>query len=322
MQKELMLIAYEQMMRIRLTEERLAKEYLEKNIRSFVHFYVGQEAVAVGVCLNLNGDDLVFGNHRSHGHYLAKGGNLSKLVAELYGKVTGCSGGKGGSMHIIDRSVGFMGSISILSSVIPIATGAAYSLKSQGKNSICVVFIGDGATEEGGFYESVNLASLLKVPILFVIENNLYAVMSDERARRSEDFDLSKVINGLGAHFFKSNGNNIFDVYNTTKQAVLEIHRTHKPSVIEFKTFRHMAHSGPVFDDKIGYRVEDKLDIRLENCPVTNLKEQMLDMNMVTTDKLVEIEATINKEIDSAIRFAEDSPYPGPEKLMEDVYHE
>lgn len=310
------------MLRIRLTEERIAKDYIEKNIRSFVHFYVGQEAIAVGVCMNLSQDDYVFGNHRSHGHYLAKGGNLKKMIAELYGKATGCSGGRGGSMHLIDRSVGFMGSISILSSVVPIAVGAAFSAKKQGKNKKCVVFLGDGASEEGVFYESVNFASLFKIPILFAVENNLYAVMSDRSVRRSESFDFSKLIIGLGADYYKSDGNNFFDVYNTTKIAFAEMFKTMKPGVIEFMTFRHMGHSGPVFDDEIGYRKQDDLDTRIKNCPLNNLKNKIITMDIASSDKLNEIEKEIKYEIDDALRFAEESPFPKPEDIMEGIYNE
>jgi TPP-dependent pyruvate/acetoin dehydrogenase alpha subunit len=322
MENKLILKAYTQMLRIRLTEERLASEYIEKNIRSFVHFYVGQEAVAVGVCLNLSQDDYVFGNHRSHGHYLAKGGDLKKMIAELYGKSTGCSGGRGGSMHLIEKSVGFMGSISILASVVPIAVGAAFSAKKQGKNKKCVVFLGDGASEEGVFYESVNFASLFNIPILFVVENNLYAVMSDRSVRRPESFDFSKVINGLGANYYKSDGNNFLDVYETTNIALNEMFKTMKPSVIEFITFRHMCHSGPVFDDEVGYRKQDDWDTRIKSCPIKNLKNKIVEMRIASPDILNKIEEQIRYEIDDALRYANESPFPQPEDLMEGVYNE
>lgn len=318
----LILKAYSQMLRIRLVEERLVKEYLKKNIRSFVHFCVGQEAVAVGVCMNLSKNDYVFGNHRSHGHYLAKGGDLKKMIAELYGKATGCSAGRGGSMHLVDRSVGFMGSISILSSVVPIAVGAAFSIKRQGKGNICVVFLGDGASDEGVFYESVNLAGLFKAPILFVVENNLYAVMSDVDARHPESFDLSKIISGLGGSYSKSDGNSFTDVYRATKAAIEEMVKTGKPSAIECVTFRHMAHSGPIFDDKLGYRAQDNWDIRVSKCPIRNLKEEIIRGRIADLEVLSELERNISREIDDAIRFGEESPFPKKEELMEGVYCE
>lgn len=322
MNKELLLNAYTQILRIRLTEERLVSDYKEKNIRSFVHFCVGQEAIAVGVCMNLSKDDYVFGNHRSHGHYLAKGGNLNKMIAELYGKSTGCSGGRGGSMHLIDKNAGFMGSISILGSVVPIAVGAAFSNKMLAYDKKCIVFLGDGASEEGVFYESVNFASLFKIPILFVIENNLYAVMSDSSVRRSELFDFSKVATGLGAHYYKSDGNNFYDVYNTTKEAIKETQNTMRPGVIEFTTFRHMCHSGPVFDDDIGYRKKDDWNTRIKYCPLNILTEMIIARGVASLDTLNNIEEKVKLEIDDAFHFAKVSPFPKAEDLMKGVYNE
>lgn len=322
MENKLILTAYKQMLRIRLTEERLVKEYLEKNIRSFIHLSIGQEAVAVGVCMNLSKNDYVFGNHRSHGHYLAKGGNLKKMIAELYGKSAGCSRGRGGSMHLIDKSVGFMGSISILASVVPISVGAAFSIKKQGKKNLCAVFLGDGASDEGVFYESVNFASLFKVPILFVVENNLYAVMSDASARHSKSYALNNIVTGLGANYLKSDGNDVLDVYDTTQKGIEKIFESGNPTVIECMTFRHMAHSGPIFDDKIGYRVQDDWDTRISKCPIRNLKDKIVKMNIADLETLNEIEEKINEEINDAIRFAEECPFPKAEELMEDVYSE
>lgn len=322
MDEKLLVDAYSQMLRIRLTEERLVKDYLENNRRSFVHFCIGQEAVAVGVCMNLSQSDYVFGNHRSHGHYLAKGGDLKKMIAELYGKSSGCAKGRGGSMHLIDKRVGFMGSISILSSVVPIAVGAGFSAKKLGGESISVVFLGDGASEEGVFHESVNFAALFEVPILFVVENNLYAVMSDASARHSKSFDLSKIITGLGGNYFKSDGNSFIDVYKTTKAGIEEMLKTGKPSVIECVTFRHMAHSAPIFDDKIGYRVEDDLETRVNQCPIRNLKEKIIRNRIADLEALGKLEKKIRREIEEAIRFGEESPFPKPEELMEGVYCE
>jgi pyruvate dehydrogenase E1 component alpha subunit len=322
MDQKLLVDAYTQMLRIRLTEERLVEEYLEKNIRSFVHFCNGQEAVAVGVCMNLSKSDYVFGNHRSHGHYLAKGGDLKKMIAELYGKVTGCAKGRGGSMHLIDKRVGFMGAISILSSVVPIAVGSGFSARKQGGENISVVFLGDGASEEGVFHESVNFAALFKSPTLFVVENNLYAVMSDVSARHSESFDLSKIISGLGGSYFKADGNSFIDVYETTKAGIEEMLKTGKPSVVECVTFRHMAHSAPIFDDELGYRLQDDRDTRVSKCPIRNLKEEIIRSGIADLEVLSELEKNINEEIEGAIQFGKESPFPKAEELMEGVYSE
>ncbi len=318
MKKELLIEAYSRMLKIRLVEERLVKEYLEKNIRSFVHFYVGQEAIAVGVCMNLTKKDYAFGTHRCHGHYLAKGGDLNAMIAELYGKATGCSGGRGGSMHLIDQKVGYMGSISILSSLTSIATGMAFEQKKYEWKNITVAFVGDGAADEGSFYESINLAALMKAPIIFVVENNLYAGMSAAEVRHPKDYDLKKIAEGLGAWYCKPDGNNIMEVYDATEAAKTAMKAMGRPCVIECTTYRHMAHSAPLFDDKEGYRKVDDLKTRLKACPLKKITNNFF----FDPDILEMMKVELNHEIDEAIRFAEKSPMPDPETLTEGVYHE
>jgi len=313
MNKEQLMIAYSQMLRLRLIEERLVVEYLDKNMRSFVHFYIGQEAIAVGVCMNLTKKDYAFGTHRCHGHYLAKGGDLKAMVAELYGKATGCSGGRGGSMHLIDQDVGYMGSISILASVAPIATGAAFALKKEANGNLAVVFVGDGAADEGGFYESLNLAALMKVPIIFVLENNLYAGMSDAEARHPKFYDRESIVKGLGAEYYKVDGNDVIEVWNAMQAA-----KETMPAVIECMTYRHMAHSAPLFDDEAGYRKVDDLKTRQKGCPL----KKFSDKYFIAPDILDVVKMDIITEIEEAIRFAEESPMPDPETLTEGVYHE
>ncbi len=323
MNKAQITAAYREMLRIRLVEGRLVKEYLDKNIRSFVHFYIGQEAIAVGVCMHLKKKDYVVGTHRCHGHYLAKGGDLKAMIAELYGKATGCSGGRGGSMHLIDLSVGYMGSISILASLTSIATGMAFEQKKYSWKNVTVAFVGDGAADEGGFYESINLAALMNVPIIFVVENNLYAGMSAAEARHSKRYDLGKIVEGLGVWYWGANGNNIEDVYHKMHLATVAVKATSKeicrPAVIECMTYRHMAHSAPLMDDKAGYRKIDDLKTRQKACPLRSL---IKDNNFLLEDGLQDsIEQEIRIEIDEAIRFAEESPMPDPEDLVKGVYH-
>ncbi len=313
MNKDMLMEAYSQMLRIRLIEERLVVEYLDKNIRSFVHFYIGQEAIAVGVCMNLTKKDYVIGTHRCHGHYLAKGGDLKAMVAELYGKATGCSGGRGGSMHLIDLSVGYMGSISILASLTSIATGMAFQQKKYEWKNVTVAFVGDGAADEGGFYESINLAALMKAPIIFVVENNLYAGMSDAEARHPEGYNLKKVVDGLGAEYFKVDGNNVKDVYDA-----MQVAKQFTPAVIECMTYRHLAHSAPLMDDDAGYRKIDDLKTRLAACPL----KKFTDNYFIAPDILDVIKMDIIREVEQAIHFAEESPMPDPEDLTKGVYHE
>lgn len=319
----LLLDAYQKMLRIRLTEERLVEEYKKDNRRSFVHFCVGQEAIAAGVCANLTKQDLAFSTHRSHGHYLAKGGNLKAMVAELYGKATGCAKGRGGSMHLIDKSVGFMGSISILASVVPIAAGAAFALKQKEKKAVSVVFVGDGAADEGAFYETVNLAALMEVPLIIVVEDNLYAATSDFRARHPKAFSLAQVILGLGAgSYFKVDGNDVIDVYHKAEAAKMMALKDSQVSVLECVTYRHMAHSAPIMDDNLGYRREDDTpERRMATCPIRAF-EYILDRNKIL-DKAAQasFRAVVNKDIDNAIRFANESPFPDPASLMEGVYY-
>lgn len=315
-------ILYRQMLRIRRVEERLMKEYIEKNIRSFIHLCIGQEAIAVGVCHHLSKSDLVFGNFRSHGHYLAKGGCLKKMIAELFGKSTGCCGGRGGSMHLCDKSVGFMGTVPILASIVPIAVGAGFSIKKQGKPSICVVFLGDGACGEGIFLESINFANVFKVPILFVVENNLYSVMSPMQARHSVKYNLGTIIEGIGSHYIKADGNDVLCVSQVVQEAINKIKESYTPVLIEFATFRHTAHSGPIFDDHLGYRTLDDWDTRLRQCPIKKSKERLLQITPDHFQILQNIEEDIEKEIDEAITFAENSPFPHPDTLTKGVYHE
>jgi pyruvate dehydrogenase E1 component alpha subunit len=318
MKKELLLHAYREMLRIRLIEERLVVEYLDKNIRSFVHFYIGQEAIAVGVCMNLTKKDYVVGTHRCHGHYLAKGGDLKAMVAELYGKTTGCSGGRGGSMHLIDLSVGYMGSISILASLTSIATGMAFEQKKYSWKNVTVAFVGDGAADEGGFYESINLAALMKVPIIFVLEDNLYAGMSAAEARHPESFKMGDIVRGLGGILVYVDGNDVQHVDACMRHALKRLRDTKKPIVLQCATYRHMAHSAPLMDDKEGYRKVDDLKTRLAACPL----KKFTDHYHIGPDIQDVIKIDIIQEIDEAIRFAEESPMPDPEDLIKGVYHE
>jgi TPP-dependent pyruvate/acetoin dehydrogenase alpha subunit len=320
MEKEQALNAYKKMFLIRRIEEDLVKHYFDNKIMSFVHFYIGQEAVAVGVCQNLELGDNAFGNHRSHGHYLAKGGDPKAMVAELLGRATGCCRGKGGSMHMIDKSVNFIGSTPILGSVAPISAGSAFSQKLMGSNNITVSFFGDGASEEGVVYETINYASLFRLPLLLVVENNLYSVMSKLKERRSENHDLEKIVNGFGANYLRADGNDFFDVFEKASLAVQNIKTNKQPVVLECITYRHMAHSAPICDDKIGYREVDTIENRQKKDSVKNMRGYLLDH--YSEQDIISIENEINQSVRDAIDFAVNSPYPAHEELYKDVYHE
>lgn len=285
-----------QMLRIRMVEEKIAKLYPEQEIRCPMHLYIGQEAIAVGVCANLTKDDYVMSNHRSHGHYLAKGGDLKAMMAELYGKATGCSGGRGGSMHLIDLSVGFLGATPIVGATIPIAVGAALGSVMKGENRVAVAFFGDAAVEEGVFHESLNFAALKKLPVVFVCENNLYSANSPLSVRQPAERTIWQLAQGYGILAWKANGNNVVDVYNLTGLAVNRARGGGGPSLLEFKTYRWLEHCGPNPDP---FRPEEELLLWKKQCPIARMKIE--DGQVVK-----EIEA----EIEGAVAFAKESPWP------------
>jgi acetoin:2,6-dichlorophenolindophenol oxidoreductase subunit alpha len=318
MTKSELLKGYKSMLLIRHLELQLVDYYLKNKVMSFVHFYVGQEAVAAGVCDNLRHEDKVFGNHRSHGHYLAKGGDPVGLVAELLGRSRGCCHGKGGSMHMIDKSVNFLGSTPILGSVAPIATGSALASKLAQTDEVTIGFFGDGASEEGVVYESVNFATLFKLPVVFVIENNLYSVMSKLRDRRGENFSHQQIVTGIGADYIKADGNDYIDVREKAKSAIANA-AAGRPTVLECVVFRHMAHSAPLCDDKAGYREIDTLPEREKQCPIRKIKT-LLGTDEAAIRELVAIEEATIARCKDIIDQGARAPYPAVEELMTDVY--
>ena len=319
MSSPLLLDAYKKMLSIRIAEEEIAKYYLENKVMSFVHFCVGQEAVAVGVCNALEKEDRVMGNHRSHGHYLAKGGNLKKMICELLGKEDGLAKGKGGSMHMIDKSVNFIGSTPILGSAVPLANGSSFEQKYSAKKNITAVFCGDGAFEEGVVYETLNLAALFNLPLLLVVENNLYSVNSKMRDRRSAKHNTEQIVTGFGVEYIKADGNDYQDVFNKSKRLVEKIKNGEGPAVLECITYRHMAHSAPIFDDAQGYSEEDVLEVRLEKDSLKKLKDQLYSEG-IAENMLVEIEKEIHNQVDKSLKYAIEAKYPDKENLYANLY--
>ncbi len=314
-----LLKAYKKMSYIRAAEEEIAQLYLKNKIMSFVHFYVGQEAVAAGVCDALSPQDKVMGNHRSHGHYLARGGDLKGMVRELLGKEGGIAHGKGGSMHMIDKSVNFIGSTPILGGVVPLAAGAAFAQSYNRQRAITVGFIGDGASEEGGVYETLNLSALFKLPLLLVVENNLYSVNSKLSDRRSPLRDTERIVTGFGVRYVKADGNNYEDVLEKAKELVASIRKTKTPAVLECVTYRHMAHSAPIFDDAQGYREEDTLDVRLEKDSLKRLRQTLLRQG-IAEEEIALIDTNTRQEVLDCIEDAQKAPYPNVKELYTNVY--
>jgi TPP-dependent pyruvate/acetoin dehydrogenase alpha subunit len=311
---------YYRMLRIRLIEEKIADLYAEQQMRCPVHLCIGQEAIAVGVCANLLRRDYLLSNHRSHGHYLAKGGDLKRLLAEIYGKATGCSRGKGGSMHLVDLSAGILGTTPIVAGIIPIATGAAFGTKLQGKSNVTAVFLGEAATEEGVFVESLNFASLKKLPVLFVCENNFFSVYSPLSVRQPAGRDNLSIVKAMGIKGEKGDGNNVIEVDNLAKKAVAHIRKGKGPYYLEFKTYRWREHCGPNFDNDLGYRTEKEFQKWKRKCPIDVLEKILLKENILSFAKIDNFKQNIRQEIDTAVSFAKSSPFPESEEMLRDLY--
>lgn len=311
-----------QMRRIRAVEETIAKRYCEWQMRCPTHLCTGQEAVAAGVCAALRKDDFIVSTHRAHGHYLAKGGDLKKMLAEIYGKETGCSGGKGGSMHLIDESAGFMGSTSIVGGTIPVGTGLGFSILLNGTEQIACVFFGDGATEEGVFYESLNFAVLKKIPVLYICENNLYSVYSPLCVRQPAERSIGKIVKGLGMQGCSSDGNDVIEVYKKAYEAVEHIRKGNGPFFLEFATYRWREHCGPNFDNDIGYRTEEEFLCWKQKDPVASMENAMKDWDMIDPGEIQRMDSLIESEVNEAFDFAENSQFPPQDNAFTQLFRE
>ena len=294
-------------LRIRRAEERVIEIYPTDRIQSPVHLSIGQEAIAVGVCEPLRIEDPLFGSYRSHAFFLAKGGSMRELFAELYGKATGGCGGKAGSMHLTAPEVGFMGSSAVVASTIPNAVGAALAAKQRGTDQVVVTVFGDGATEEGVYHESLNFASLHQLPVVFVCENNGLAVHSKLGDRQSYDLCQHAATYGIQTQRC-TQGWNFMQVRDDMALAVDEVRAGQGPRFIEFETYRYQEHVGIGCDHDVGYRSREALAEWQANDPLIH------DTALVET-----FDPVIREEIDDATRFAEESPWPGPEHLLADV---
>ncbi|MCX5751952.1 MAG: thiamine pyrophosphate-dependent dehydrogenase E1 component subunit alpha [Candidatus Saganbacteria bacterium] len=322
MDKALLKKLYYEMLRIRLVEENLASLYSEQEMRCPVHLCAGQEAIAVGVCANLKTDDYVMSNHRSHGHFLAKGGNLNEMMAEIYGKETGCCHGKGGSMHLVDLSVNYLGSTPIVAGTIPVGTGVAFGTLLKGEKKVTVVFLGDAATEEGVFYESLNFASLKKLPVLFVSENNFYSVYSPLSVRQPHERDNLTIAKGHGVYSDKGTGNDVLDVYRVAEKAIKHIRDGKGPAFICFDTYRFREHCGPNYDNKLGYRLESEYEEWRKRCPVVTFEKKLLQKKDIDQETIDTYKNKIQSEMDEAVLFAKNSPFPKVSEVYTDVYAE
>ncbi|MCX5796503.1 MAG: thiamine pyrophosphate-dependent dehydrogenase E1 component subunit alpha [Elusimicrobia bacterium] len=307
------------MKRIRGVELAIEAEYPKDEMKTPVHLCIGQEAVPVGVCANLRQDDYVLSNHRSHGHYLAKGGDLKAMIAEFYCRETGCSRGHGGSMHLIDPAVGLLGSSSIVGGGVPLAVGAALASQRLGQDRVAVVFFGDAASEEGAFYESMNCARLWKLPVVFVCENNFYSVCSHIDARqhtreivlRARAFDIPAA---------QVDGTDVLDVYRKAAAAVAHARRGKGPYFLECQAYRWRAHSGAGDPDAERYRKPGEAERWLKRCPIRLLEKRLLASGTVRPQDIQGMQERISAEIREAFRFAQAGPLPGPEALERHLF--
>lgn len=310
---------YMAMLKIRQLEERVAELVSQGEILCPCHLYIGEEAVATGICSALRKDDNVFSTHRSHGHYIAKGGDVKALMAELYGKATGCSKGRGGSMHLASPDVGLPGSSAIVAGTIPLAVGVALAFSMQKRDSASVVFFSDGAANEGVFYESLNFASLKKLPVIFVCENNLYSTHMPISACLANT-DIYKKGDAFNMPGIRIDGNNVLEVFRTAKRAIEDARCGKGPALIECMTYRWRGHVGPSDDLDKGLRSKEELDYWISKCPIKTLEELLLNHNIISESEKIQIYKSTEKEIEEAIIFAKGSPYPDQSELLSNVF--
>jgi TPP-dependent pyruvate/acetoin dehydrogenase alpha subunit len=311
---------HRRMVRIRLFENRVGELLESGAIRCPTHLGIGQEAVAAGICAALANDDRVFGNHRSHGHFLAKGGSMNALMAELFGKVTGCSLGRGGSMHLIQLDIGFMGSVPIVSGTIPLAVGAGLASKLNQTQNVTVAFFGDGAMEEGTTHESLNMAASMNLPVIFVCENNFYASHLPLSDRRVED-NLIDSARAHGMAGIRCDGNDVVTVYRAMVEAKTHALLDQGPTFIECRTYRWRGHVGPSWDMDVGVKRRDELKEWMDRDPIAHV-ERLLRENGAPDHTIELVWAVEQGHVTEAVEFAYNSPFPDPADVANHVWAE
>lgn len=305
-----------QMILIRRFEEKSAELYTKEKIRGFLHLYIGEEAVAVGVMQSLTEDDNILSTYREHGHALARGVDPGSIMAEMYGKREGCSMGRGGSMHLFDVAKKFYGGNAIVGGHLPLAVGMALASKKQGQNNITCCFFGEGAIAEGEFHESMNLAALWKVPVLFLCENNLYGMGTALRFSHSIQ-ELEKKGDSYGVESAAVNGMDVLEVKNAVEKATAYIRLSGKPYFLVCNTYRFRAHS--MFDAQL-YRKKKEVEVWKERDPISALRNQLLEKNLISNDDIDLIEEKVKTEVQKAVDFAEAGTFEPIGELTKFVY--
>lgn len=316
-EKDTLVRMYRNMLTIRRFEERASKEFKSGAVPGLVHSYIGQEAIATGVCFNLKPDDRIVSNHRGHGHLISKGADIRRMMAEIYGRKTGYCKGKGGSMHIADFGIGILGANGIVAAGLPIATGAALAAHLEKKNRIVVVFFGDGACQEGEFQESLNMASIWKLPIIFACENNqygvntaaTYAIAGGDIPRRAAAYDMPVA---------SVDGNNVTAVYEKAGEVIDIVRSGGGPYFVEFKTYRWHPHFEA--DSIPDLRPKNEIEEWKKKDPIVHFRRKLMAAGAVTEKDFATIEKEVMTAIEEAVTYAVESPWPAPEDAMEGIY--
>lgn len=316
------LAMYRTALRIRMVEEEIVARYGEQEMRCPTHICIGQEAPPAGVSAHLKASDQVFSAHRSHGHYLAKGGDLKAMVAELYGRSTGCARGVGGSQHLIDLDAGFLGSAPILASTISVGVGAAWAAQRRGEDRVVVIYFGDGATEEGAFHEAVNFAGVNRLPVVFVCENNLYSVHTPLHIRQPSHRTVKDLGPVHGVEALSGDGNDIDVVWQLAEYAVGRAREGHNAVLLEFFTYRWKEHCGPAEDAALGYRDKSEIEEWQARCPIARYRQVLVSENILTNEADARLRGEITQEIGAAFTFAKASPFPPKEEMTRFVFPE
>jgi pyruvate dehydrogenase E1 component alpha subunit len=309
---------YKKVYLIRRTEEKIREHYMEDEMKTPVHLSIGEEAIAAGVCQSLNAEDQIFGTYRNHGIYLAKTGETDKFFAELYGKQTGIAKGKAGSMHLSAPESNFLGSSAVVATAIPVAMGASFANKCKNNGKIVVVFFGDGALDEGAFWESLNFACLKELPIMFVCEDNGFAIHSPTIERQGYK-DIFKIISKFECNVFRMKTTDPEIIYRLTCKAIKMQKENHKPCFIYLKYYRYLEHVGIRQDFEFGYRPINEFKKWYNVDPVSLQKKKLLK-NGYSEKKIQEIEKKINRQIEKSIKLAKIAPFPDESELLKDVY--
>lgn len=309
-----------EMIRVRTTEETVADLYKEQEMRTPTHFSIGQEAVAVGVCRALERTDVAYSGHRCHAEYLAKGGSLLGMIAELYGRVDGCCKGRGGSVHLNAPEVGFVASSAILGETMATAVGSAWAFKMDGLRRVAVTFFGDGVVEEGIFHESLNFAVVKQVPVLFVCANNGYSTHTPLSVRQPANIPIWQRAQSYGLPAVLVDGNDVFAVYAAAKAGVEHCRSGQGPYFIEATTYRWREHVGPNWDWSYGYRTKDEVDAWVAKDPVARAAERLIREGVCTEADVARWRDEAQREVDAAVVAAKASPFPSPDDLLVGTY--